>query len=306
MEYSLLLVALTIAVTRSLLLKKVKKKEPFFREVRLNVLFFSIGMVSILPLVISAFGNITAQPFHLSAIYGLLLMLGLVFTLEAMERGSLSLTIFFGQCGFLIPTIFNAVYFKESVSVLTVIGIVVIVFSLVLSVNFKEIKFSYSWLIFAVSALVSSGLIGIDQKFLAVYYPEAKQTLFAFFSLGFGTIFGLVTLLITYLKDGKKDHELPAAAPAEGEVVQKTGIDKLRVIFIIIIGTIYGVLNVLNIYLTGAMPSVVFFPVYNVGVIVAGTVASAIVFKEKLNVKQIISIALGSLAIILIAVGRIV
>ncbi|MBO4572822.1 MAG: hypothetical protein J5762_03535 [Clostridia bacterium] len=316
LKYLLLVVSLSFSVTRSLLLKKVKRKSPFFEEVRLNVMFFFVGMLAILPFVVSAFDNISVQPLHLSAIYGLLLMAGLICTLEAMARGSLSLTVFFGQCGFLIPTVFNALYFKESVSIVTAAGIVLIVVSLVLTIDRKGFKFSYSWLIFAVSGLICSGLIGIDQKFLAVYYPQAKQTLFADFSLAFAVLFGLIAMLVTFLKNRKKQPESAfesstaaiAADNAQGPAAIATSSkgEKLRMVFIVAIGIFYGVINVLNTYLSGALPSVVFFPVYNVGVIVSVTVVSALVYKDKLSVKQIISIVLGSLAIVVIAVGRIV
>ena len=232
-------------------------------------------------------------------------MIAIIFGIEAIELGSVSLSMLFSQCGFLIPTIFNAIFFKESINALSIAGIALIVVALFMTIDKSDKKFSVKWLVFAVLSLVCSGVIGIVQKFNGVYYPNADTSLFIEISLVFAILAGLLTMLFLYLKEKRSLSSVSenVAAPVAPESKKQRII---RCVCVVLIGALLGIINVFNTFLAGKLPSVVYFPVYNVGVIILVTVASAILFKERLNVKQIISIAIGSLAIILIAVGRIV
>ena len=64
-------------------------------------------------------------------------------------------------------------------------------------------------------------------------------------------------------------------------------------LLMIITGVIIGAINLINLYLSGKMPSVIFFPIVNGGVIVLSGLAAILFFKEKLSVKQTIGLILG-------------
>ena len=77
-------------------------------------------------------------------------------------------------------------------------------------------------------------------------------------------------------------------------------------IFTIALGCVMGLVNKTNIYLSGILPSVIVFPVINGGGILATTICSRFIFKEKLSWAQKIGLLLGILGIISITIGKLV
>ena len=74
------------------------------------------------------------------------------------------------------------------------------------------------------------------------------------------------------------------------------------IILAILAGALSCVYNRLNIYLSGVLDAVVFFPSFNGGVIFLSSVLSIIITKEKLSLKQIFGILLGIMSICIIGI----
>ena len=66
-------------------------------------------------------------------------------------------------------------------------------------------------------------------------------------------------------------------------------------------GAVAAALNRVNLSLAGAVPSMIFYPVFNGTVTLATGVAAFLISKEKLNLRQWLSLLLGIAAIALIA-----
>ena len=298
--YLLLALNVSFAVTRGLLIKKTKTSEGGFYSLRFNVMLFCVAVAVILPFTLIDINGYCEQPLYLNAVYGVALIGSIVCSVEAIACGSVSLSLLFYQSGFLIPTIFGAIYFNERVGVLTIAGLALVVLSLILTVDKNDKKFSLKWLILSVFGLIFCGLLGIVQKFFGVYrssHPLVGQVHFAELSLLFALVFGLIAMLIAYLFD-KNRRKTDVSTVRQRQ-------SALKCVFVVIIGALVSVINVLNTILAENLPSVVFFPVFNVGVVVLSTIASALLFKEKLSVKQVLSVVGGSLAIVFIAIGQI-
>ena len=58
--------------------------------------------------------------------------------------------------------------------------------------------------------------------------------------------------------------------------------------------------NQFNLYLSGVMPSAVFFPIVNGGGLVLSTAASVLLFREKLSVRQWIGLAMGTVSVLML------
>ena len=58
--------------------------------------------------------------------------------------------------------------------------------------------------------------------------------------------------------------------------------------------------NHFNMYLSGVMPAIVVFPVLNGGTMILTTASGLIIWKERLSPKQIVGLAAGILAILLL------
>ena len=66
-------------------------------------------------------------------------------------------------------------------------------------------------------------------------------------------------------------------------------------------GAVAAALNRVNLSLAGALPGMIFYPVFNGAVTLAPGVAAFLICKEKLNMRQWISLLFGIAAIALIA-----
>ena len=69
--------------------------------------------------------------------------------------------------------------------------------------------------------------------------------------------------------------------------------DAKQIFFALISGATFAVPHTANLYLAGAMPSAVFFPIINTGALVLTLLAATLLFKEKLSRLQWLGIALG-------------
>lgn len=58
--------------------------------------------------------------------------------MKAVELGSVAISSLFYSCGFIIPTVWGCIYFREGINALHIIGIVLIIISFMVSVEKKE------------------------------------------------------------------------------------------------------------------------------------------------------------------------
>ena len=72
-------------------------------------------------------------------------------------------------------------------------------------------------------------------------------------------------------------------------------------VFAVCVGIVAALLNRVNLSLAGALPGMIFYPVFNGSVTLLSGITSYLVYREKMNVRQWISLCLGIAAIALIA-----
>ena len=80
----------------------------------------------------------------------------------------------------------------------------------------------------------------------------------------------------------------------------KLYISKRLWIYALISGVLSCLYNRMNIFLSGSMDAIIFFPVFNGGTVLLSTLLSMFFLKEKLVMKQIIGLMMGVLAICII------
>ena len=68
----------------------------------------------------------------------------------------------------------------------------------------------------------------------------------------------------------------------------------------VVIGICTAVMHRMNTYLASVIDSAVFFPVVNGGNALLVIVASIVVFKEKLSIRQLIGVIVGLVAILML------
>ena len=76
----------------------------------------------------------------------------------------------------------------------------------------------------------------------------------------------------------------------------------LRLILLaMLIGIVIGAANIINLFLAGKLPGSIFFPILNGGVTLMSGVGAYVVFREKMNLRQIIAVFFGIISIIFIS-----
>lgn len=218
-------------------------------------------------------------------------MLSAVANLYALRIGPMSYTTVIISFSTIMSALSGVMFFKESIALIQIVGIVLMLLSFVFAVDTKsesEKKANLRWLAICMLAFFAVGFIGIMQK-IHQSSPH-KNELNAFLVVAFVTS-AIVSLLIS-LPLMKKEKDC-------SEKISR----KASAIFIaaILVGGIGTALNKkLNLYLSGVMDSAVFFPIVNGGSLILTTLAALVIFRERLTIKQWFGIAVGMVSVILL------
>ena len=208
--------------------------------------------------------------------------------MKAMASGPASITTLIYSSSFLIPIIFASIAWSEPVSAWQIVGVGVLLVSLFLIVFERGgKKVNAVWLIFVALATLGSGANAIIQKTHQRSEFSSELNLFLVFALLFSALFSLAMYFIS--------------RPSEVcEVKAKKARLSASILFPLVLGASVGCLNFLNLKLAGKLPSVVHFPVLNVGSLILTSVISIVCFKERLSARRVVGFVLGVGAILLI------
>ena len=303
MEYILLSCAVLLGVSKNVFTKIVKKKsEDFYDMMKMNVITFSIALITVFLIGIASIKTTFYVPWLLVIGYAVCMFSAQIALMKAVELGSVSLSSLFYSCGFILPTLFGGIYYKEVINALHIIGIALIIVAFVFSTKKSEDKkFNFGWLIAALAGMFFAGMLGILQKIFTNEYAQYKLDNFLCVAFVFMILMSAVAMFIARLKKEKKERKDEPAA----ETVKTSMLIK-QYGFTVLLGVVLGLGNKCNTYLTGVLPSVILFPIMNGGIIFITTLSSMILFKEKLSFVQKIGLLIGFLAIACITVAKVV
>ena len=282
MPYLSLSISIILSTCRNIFSKKISSvrfgTRPFF--ICQGVLFLFGGIAVML------FGNVKAEaveaPVLLFAlIYGATLISAQWFYTLALSRGNTALCSAIYSLGFILPTLTGAVIYNESLLLFDVIGIIFASLAVVASATTQknEQRSSHGYFIPLLVAMLSSGGLGIVQKVQQSSVYAEKRAVFlliAFF------IASLTSFLATFIRRNEVNAPL----------------SKSFLVFAALIGIFFGSCNLLNTKLSGILPSAVFFPTLNIGVIILSLICGGIFFKEKLHKNELAVLILGIASIL--------
>ena len=308
MDYLLLAISVFTGSFKSIVNKRVKRGAVGMgKTMQVNALSFGVAFAVVFLFAVLSPNFNFSTPLLLAFFNALFILLSQVCLMKAVDTGSVTVSSLFYSCGFIIPTVWGALYYFEPVHYLQIIGIIIIIVSFIFSVEKeKGKKFNFKWLIYALGGTVFSGALGIVQKLFAHNYSN-DYSLDTFLSISFLMIIGISLIVwgVYAILSATKSH---AHVPVKERAITKIDkplIGKRTFMFTLILGLILGFHNKICTYLSGVLPSALYFPVVNGGVIVMTAVISAILLREKLSKRQFISVILGFIAIGLITVGKI-
>ena len=175
-----------------------------------------------------------------------------------------------------------------------IIGLVLLFIALYLCVDPKSnMKISKKWIVFCVIFFLCAGASGIILKMYNKSDSSAEMNTMMIIT----ALTAMVSFVIIYVVSGL----LRVKNNQSFLIIEKNKNAFLwSILFIGLCGLVSGGYQRLNMYLTGALPSIVFFPTFNGVVIFLSCISGVVLFKEKLSVKQIVGLVLGVICIMLV------
>lgn len=213
------------------------------------------------------------------------------FLLRALRHGPLSFVNFIQTSGGLvIPALFGVIFLHQGITVLQILALPILIISLAMVMDLKKEEQNENtarrkWLPDAALSMLCCGLVGVLQT-LHQSSGHADE-LYGFLAV---TFFFIVTLnLIPWLLAEKKE-------PANFSVRTKAAVQPIGS------GVFMGIVNVVNLFLIGVMPSVIFFPIANGGLLIMTILAAVVFFHERLRAVQWIGIVIGIVSMCMLGI----
>ncbi|MDP4118700.1 MAG: hypothetical protein Q8873_05865 [Bacillota bacterium] len=148
-----------------------------------------------------------------------------------------------------------------------------------------DTKATLRWIGFCMVAFFANGFIGIVQRVHQTSDYRDQRTFMLAVTFVISTLFSAAI----YKVISKKTHQNSSITlTSKGAVYAYSA------------GIFLFVMHYINLFLSGVMPSAIFFPLVNGGSIFLTSVASIVFFKEKITVKQLIGIIGGIACIVII------
>lgn len=279
MDYFLLLFSCLCNGMKSIF---AKKSNAYLNETHniytYNFYMFLIAFLITLVVSISQLGNVSIPTIGMAVLYGVFLVFGQVFLIKAMDVGEVSVSSLFYSCGFLIPTFVSVFIYDEALTFWQVIGVVLILLSFVVSVE-KFQKGERKWFFLVITAFLCNGMVGLLQKLFRTSDYGSEQSVFMVIAF-------LVGAVLTFLMMPKTGQSLPSKG------FLKTVLGS---------GLMLGLVNVINVYVSGVLPGIIVFPSVNGGGIIASAIFARMLVGEKISSRKKLGIVIGVIAICLIA-----
>ncbi len=287
MIYLIFSFSLLLGVSKNLLPKLSKDKFSVMQNIMTANILTSLSALLIFSLQGLDFSVYYDLRFILmSAFYGLFTLGSQTLYIKAVKDGPVSICSMVYAFCFLIPTIIMAIYFREGISLVWVLGIALMIVSVVL-VAFKGEKVksgSKKYLIYLFGAMFSAGTVGLLQKFFGFIYGKDHFDEYLFLSFFF---------MLLYSIFGK-------IKSSRGQ--DKSACDKGFYLICILLALCNVVANKLNLYLSAVLPATLFFPSINGATVFLSSLSSRIFLKERISILGWIGILIGIFSIVLIAV----
>jgi drug/metabolite transporter (DMT)-like permease len=221
-------------------------------------------------------GSSIGFPAGLGAVNGFIYLAGFALMQWSTRHNGVVLSSIFMKLGILVSMVISIVWFRELPTVLQAAGFFLAVAAIVIINYSKGTSLSRSsWVLLLM--LCMSGMGDVMSKVYEVYGDAGIENLFLFFT--FASALVLCLALMAYKKE-------------------RLGIGELGY------GALLGIPNFFSslflLKALGSVPGVIAFPTYSVGTILVVALAGLLIFREKLEKKQIAGSILICIALILL------
>lgn len=227
----------------------------------------------------------SAETLALGIMYGIFTVLAQWMYTVALGKMSVSVCAMVYSFGFIIPTVFGTIVWNENIGLFKIISVLLCVVTIIFSsfgTDCNGKKAERGAILPLVVSMTASGGLGVVQKLQqrSAYPSETGPFLLSAFLLA-GTISAVAALSLK----------------AKDSAGQKHG--RNFYFSVVTVGTAMAAANTANTLLAGRLPSIIVFPVTNVGVILASLAVSVLFLKEKITARQIAAVFTGISAVIM-------
>ncbi len=224
----------------------------------------------------------------LGFLLGICNVLSTAYNLKAYSNGPFTYTTIIISFSSIIPTL-SGLFFGEKISKIQYIGVLLMLICLCLSPekSKENQEFNFKWLVCCGIAFVFSGGIGVIQKFhqnSQAHKNEMAALLIIAFV--FSVIFSAFKCFST------KRNNLTDVKNNDSKKIIKIAA---------ICGFSFAFPHTINLFLSGKLPSIIFFPAVNLCPMILGMLFALTFLKEKLIKKRWFGVAIGIVAIILLS-----
>lgn len=278
-----IVLSISSMVLQNCIFNNVSKKELKTTDHVHRFNFLSYAVCIILFGVLAINGGISLYTVVMGLIFGVITALSLYYKMRSLRSGPMHITLLITTSSMIIPTM-SGIFFGEKFSFAKLCIVAVLIFFIYLSLEKKgSTHTDKHWLLFCALAFVCQGSIGVLQKIHQS--SEHKNEIGGFLLVAF-----ICSLIYSHIRAKKGFKEL--------------NFTKKNLIFALICGVCTFGMNVLNLRLSGLLPSQLFFPVINGSAIVLSSVMSVLLFKEKLTKRQNIGLIGGIISLIAICLVK--
>lgn len=206
-----------------------------------------------------------------------------VFFIKALGVGPLSFTNFIQGLSLLIPTAFGILFLNENASFLQLVALIMLVLAMFLILEINHEKKQVKWWVYSLLAMTFLGFVGIIQSLHQI--SDYKSELISFLKISF-MFTAIIYLFFWQLSEKKERSTFQIKSTAVIQAVSS--------------GVFMSGVHIINLYLAGELPKIIFFPIANGGLILLNLICSGVILKEKISVKQWIGMLIGTAALCLI------
>lgn len=274
--YLLLMLSILLETTKNIFSNNFTKKN-LKTETDIYKFNFFMYIGSVIVLMFFKVEKTSTYTILLAFAFALAIWLNQYFFLKALKFGTMSFTTFIIGSGLVIPIIFGAIVWKENITLFQLILLILLIFSISLSLNLSKGKVGLKWLGLAILSMLFLGAIGIIQTI-------QQESDYSKEFIGFLRYSFIFTVIINFLGWQICRRKQKASFTIKSSAILQAGFS----------GSFMGAVHIINLYLAGALPKVIFFPVSNGGLIFVTLISDLVFFKERLNLKQWIGIILGT------------
>jgi drug/metabolite transporter (DMT)-like permease len=214
-----------------------------------------------------------------------------------MNTGPVSITTLIGNFSLVVSVLVCYILWQERVGIFDLLGLLLLLLGIVLATYKRGGEaFGRKWKIFVVIFLLLSAAIGIVFKaFSKTDSSDAAGDMMLVSSFVMMVCYGAMYLAVK----GRRTAEEKSRAGKHH--IGSSGLRSF-VACALLSGLLSCLYNRFNIYLSGALDAVIFFPSFNGGVIFTSALLGVLCLGERLSRSQLTGILCGILGIILIGI----